>query len=139
MQDVKIIDIDNEQWNMKDQEARNKITALKEDFNSLTTYSTNETLTGEKWIDGKPIYRKVVDVGTLPNTTSKIVLHNIQNINSVVNLKLIAKDKQNNIVCNFGGKEMSIYVDNLNIIIKNDNNFTGYTGYSVIEYTKTTD
>ena len=30
MQDVKIIDIDNEQWNMKDQEARNKIAVLEE-------------------------------------------------------------------------------------------------------------
>ena len=30
MADVKIIDIDNEQWNMKDQEARNKIATLEE-------------------------------------------------------------------------------------------------------------
>ena len=30
MQDVKIVDIDNVQWNMKDQEARNKITTLEE-------------------------------------------------------------------------------------------------------------
>ena len=30
MADVKIIDIDNEQWNMKDQEARNKIAILEE-------------------------------------------------------------------------------------------------------------
>ena len=32
MQDVKIIDIDNEQWNMKDQEARNKIANLENLF-----------------------------------------------------------------------------------------------------------
>ena len=32
MQDVKIIDIDNEQWNMKDQEARNKIANLEKLF-----------------------------------------------------------------------------------------------------------
>lgn len=30
MQDVKIVDIDNVQWNMKDQEARNKIASLEE-------------------------------------------------------------------------------------------------------------
>ena len=34
MADVKIIDIDNEQWNMKDQEARNKIINLE---NALQT------------------------------------------------------------------------------------------------------
>lgn len=32
MADVKIIDIDNEQWNMKDQEARNKIANLEKLF-----------------------------------------------------------------------------------------------------------
>ena len=32
MADVKIVDIDNEQWNMKDQEARNRIAALEELF-----------------------------------------------------------------------------------------------------------
>lgn len=32
MQDVKIIDIDNVQWNIKDQEARNKITNLENLF-----------------------------------------------------------------------------------------------------------
>lgn len=35
MQDVKIIDIDNEQWNMKDQEARNKIANLEILVNKL--------------------------------------------------------------------------------------------------------
>ena len=32
MQDVKMVDIDNVQWNMKDQEARNKIAALEKLF-----------------------------------------------------------------------------------------------------------
>ena len=32
MADVKIIDIDNEQWNMKDQEARNRIANLENNF-----------------------------------------------------------------------------------------------------------
>ena len=39
MQDVKIIDIDNVQWNIKDQEARNKITTLEE---SLTVKDIGE-------------------------------------------------------------------------------------------------
>lgn len=39
MADVKIVDIDNEQWNMKDQEARNRIAALEE---SLTVKDVNE-------------------------------------------------------------------------------------------------
>lgn len=39
MQDVKIIDIDNVQWNIKDQEARNQIAALEE---SLTIKDIGE-------------------------------------------------------------------------------------------------
>ena len=39
MADVKIVDIDNVQWNMKDQEARNRIAALEE---SLTVKDVNE-------------------------------------------------------------------------------------------------
>ena len=37
------------------------------------SYSTNEVKTGGKWIDGKPIYRKVVDFGALPNASEKTV------------------------------------------------------------------
>lgn len=68
MADVKIIDIDNEQWNIKDQVARDKIATLEESFNSLTVYSTNEVKTGKKWINGKDIYRKVVDFPFSSNT-----------------------------------------------------------------------
>ena len=38
-----------------------------------------EVLTAERWIDGKPIYRKVIDFGALPDTTTKSVLHGIEN------------------------------------------------------------
>ena len=37
MADVKIVDIDNEQWNMKDQEARNKNAEQDEKITSLIT------------------------------------------------------------------------------------------------------
>ena len=78
MADVKIVDIDSVQWNIKDQEARNQIATLKENFNSLTVYSTDEVKTNKKWIDGKDIYRKVVVFPFVPN--------NQYNINAVPNL-----------------------------------------------------
>ena len=37
MADVKIVDIDNEQWNMKDQEARNKNTEQDEKIKNIIT------------------------------------------------------------------------------------------------------
>ena len=38
-----------------------------------------------KWIDNKPIYRKVVNFGALPNASIKTVNHDISNLNTVVN------------------------------------------------------
>lgn len=33
----------------------------------MSKYSTSEVLTGDTWIDGKPIYLKVIDWGTIPS------------------------------------------------------------------------
>ena len=49
MQDVKIIDIDNVQWNIKDQEARNKIATLETE---VSTNIPNRFTVDEKRIDG---------------------------------------------------------------------------------------
>lgn len=41
MADVKIIDIKSEQWNMKDQMARNDITTMKENINNIQILLSN--------------------------------------------------------------------------------------------------
>ncbi len=50
------------------------------------SYSTTEQKTGGVWIDGKPIYRKVVNFGALLNTANKTVAHNIANIDKIVKM-----------------------------------------------------
>lgn len=40
-------------------------------WNGGGTYSTAETDTGQKWIDGKTIYRRVLDMGYLVNNDIK--------------------------------------------------------------------
>ena len=55
---------------------------LKEKITDLTTYSTEEVKTGEKWVDGKPIYKKVVQV-TLSDTNSHATPHNIANVDKI--------------------------------------------------------
>lgn len=47
------------------------------DISNSQTYAITETLTGETWIDNKPIYRRVFDYGQLPNNSSVGVTHNI--------------------------------------------------------------
>ena len=53
-------------------------------------YSTSEQDTGCKWINGKPIYRKTVNFGVLPNASAKSVTHNITNIDHFVKVEGIA-------------------------------------------------
>lgn len=58
---------------------------LKSTLDNRFNYSTEEQKIG-KWIDGKPLYRKVIDCGNLPNTSSKTVNTSISNIDMVTNI-----------------------------------------------------
>lgn len=68
-------------------DAKSKKVQMK---NLVGSYSESETFTGQYWIDGKPIYRKVVDCGNLPNNTTKQVAHNISNLGNFVSIRGIA-------------------------------------------------
>ena len=61
------------------------INSLSSQISNLANYSTSESDTGMRWIDSKPIYRKVVNFGALPNASTKAVNHGISNLNTVVN------------------------------------------------------
>ena len=67
MADVKIIDIDNEQWNMKDQEARNRIANLEELGNILDWEELKDCNVGNTEIFGNE--------HTLPKGTWLVILH----------------------------------------------------------------
>ena len=58
----------------------NAIIAIIDDEVDHNHYSTDEVETGMYWIDGKPIYRKVINCGALPNNAAKDTAHNIQNL-----------------------------------------------------------
>lgn len=106
-------------------------------------YSITEQKTGGTWIDGKPIYRKVVDCGALPNNTLKTVAHNIANIGFVINLYGIASDGSEWLplpASYYSNSAIGLSVDGTNISLRPYTNRTTYTStYVIIEYTKTTD
>ena len=114
--------------------------------NGLNTYSTTETRVGT-WIDGKPVYRKVVDCGALPNASTKNIAHGISNLNTVTSFQAIAKSPSSNAWLPIPATSpanviyhVSIYMTNTNIVINTGDNKTAYTQtYAIIEYTKTTD
>lgn len=58
----------------------------KAEFTAFNTYSTDEVNTGMKWVDGKTIYSLVVNVGTLPNATVKVIPINASGIKEIIQL-----------------------------------------------------
>lgn len=62
------------------------VTSANIDWSTVSdvNYSMNEVNTGGTWIDGKPIYKKSVDFGWLPNNTTKNVNHGISNFGRLV-------------------------------------------------------
>ena len=100
------------------------------------------------WIDGKPIYRKVINTGVLPNKTSKTVNHNIDNIDFITNyygMAYRAADDtfirlpfvQSEQSLNF---QVAMFIDKTIISLVTASDRSGFTvSYVILEYTKTTD
>lgn len=117
------------------------ITAVKI-ASALTDYSATEQNTGRQWIDSKTIYRKEINLGYLPNAVPGSVAHGISNLSTVVSLSGFATNgtvflplplaRYNNFASQIG-----LYADTTNIIVEPGNDRTAYTGYVIIEYTKT--
>lgn len=108
----------------------------------ISVYSTNELVIG-KWIDGKPLYRKVLSFGALPNNSTKSVAHNVSNLKRIVKLEGFAGSSQN-----LGGitlphataTPIALYADTTNVNVKTSSDATAYTKtYIYIYYTKSTD
>lgn len=121
--------------------AERTITATKIS-SAFTDYSMTEQNTGRLWIDGKVIYRKVVNLGSLPNATPGSVAHGIANLSTVVSLSGFATNGTNFLPLplaryNNFASQIGLYVDKTNVVVEPGIDRTDYTGYVVIEYTKT--
>ena len=123
------------------------VTSAKIDWSTigLSTFSTTETAIGT-WINGKPLYRKVVDTGTLPNNTTKSVSHGLSNLRNIIHIYGAAKNTSNGITFPLpfpstqANAPIYVYADNYNIIIGTATDRTVFSeSYIVLEYTKTTD
>ena len=113
-------------------------------------YSTTEQVVGT-WIDGKPLYRKVVDCGTLPNAANKNIPHGITNLKSIIDMRGIAHcdgalPQNLPLPFPYSGAESNastvpIYMweENGNVVIKALSDRNSYIAYVILTYTKTTD
>ena len=111
-------------------------------LNDRFNYSTTEKVVGT-WIDGKPLYRKVVNLGALPDNNTKSIAHSIQNLKRVVKLEGFAGSSVNKggiTLPHATNAPVALYVDDTNVSVKTSNNASAYTeAYAFVYYTKTTD
>lgn len=136
------------------------ISDINREVDGLSTYSlTTEKVVGT-WIDGKPIYRKVINLGDLTDTSrwtedGILIGFSINNLDKIVKFDTYGYSSWGTVSLNNYmfydnnlGQESSMYtiisvVDQYMqyIIIKNTLAFDTAvtTGVAILEYTKTTD
>lgn len=128
---------------------KNDITSLNSNLNSIREYSTNEKVVG-KWINGKPIYRKVL---TATNTANDVSISTPSNIDVMIDMHVIAVKSDgteqitlpnNSISYSTGNTPRGVVYLAHNASWNHDHLYVvqinGYRNiYAIIEYTKTTD
>lgn len=121
----------------------NEINRVETKINNAIIYSTTEKVIGN-WINGKPIYRKVVDLGDAPNNTLSTISHGISNIESIVNLYGYISDGSSylpipNVVASSGAR-LQLSANKNAIFLGSSTDRSSFKEcYAIIEYTKTTD
>jgi len=103
-------------------------------------YSLSETDTGKRWIDGKRIYRKTIDFGALPSTANKATAHGITTLDKMVSFNAFADNgtiqltiPQAQLTDSFN---IHIYFSQTDIQIQTWDNYSAYSAYVTLEYTK---
>ena len=128
----------------------NCLIAITDDEKDHNHYSTEEVETGMFWIDGKPIYRKVISNITLDNNNNVTVAHGISNFGDLISLRGAGGNSQNAtqipiqyVYSKPSDKQVlgliNPIIDNTNLTIRINGDFSTYTIHIIIEYTKTTD
>lgn len=112
-------------------------------LNNSDSYSTDEIKTNKRWIDNKPIYRKVI---TMQNqAVAQVSIGSISNLDSIVSLNgmLISSTLKNvmgshNDDSNYASR---LYMYGNEIFYQQSSGWqsTSYTIQVIVEYTKTTD
>lgn len=120
----------------------NEIRTVVNNNAGVCDYSTSEINTGKTWIDGKTIYRKVVDTGTLPDQNTKSVAHNISNLDRIIHIEGFfyrssdGMTRSFNFIYGSNSTFAGVQVDNTNISIYASWDTNANGSYVILEYTK---
>lgn len=120
--------------------AENNFVGVYGDEPLIFDHSTNEVNTGAKWIDGTAIYKKTVNIGNLPNNTTKTVAHTITNFDTLIKLEGAFTNGANSAPLPYpattASKIVQVYADATNITIGTGEDRSSYSGYVTLYYTK---
>ena len=117
-------------------------------INDCNTYSTNEINTGKTWIDGKPIYRKIVVIDELPDNTAAAYSSGItDSVDKMLNITGTAMSKNTftnafplPYIDKYSGSNNNIELvwlgTSKEVRITTDTNRTTLCAYIFLEYTK---
>lgn len=107
----------------------------------VNDYSTDEICIG-KWIDGKPLYRKVIVSETIPTQGTVVVQNADTLVNQYGSMKYIPNDQQFNFPFNDGINQIRLMLNNSSheifLVASGDYINYSYVGKAkfVVEYTK---
>ena len=121
------------------------ITSINEDIEEINNrkfnYIEGEVKTNDVWIDGKPIYKKVLNVGEFSFVAGdNTIAHNIVNFGTLIDLKIrnVYEHKLESQYYVWSDYQ-SITIDSSNIIIGASNPSKFINMFIIIEYTKSTE
>lgn len=110
-------------------------------INKLHSYSIEEQRIGT-WINNKPLYRKVIDVGYLPNNSSSTINSGLTNV-LIHKMYGTARNASNSTItlpeANGGNSIRLVFNTSNQVEITTTYDRSAFYGYIVLEYTKTTD
>ena len=117
-------------------------TDIPNGWEQVNDYSTTEIDTGKKWIDGKPIYRKVVS-DTTSSSSDQTMLSTITNLDYCISIKGILVDSGYSIVIpsyvNSNNYTNCAMTDGKKPYLSVSSGYRNKAFTLIIEYTKTTD
>jgi len=143
--DINKLVVNGEQVNSENMEKLLSALFNMEDIQNKLDYSFEEKFTGQKWVDGKKIYKKTIHMETLPNNKGNILYpHGISNIESIVESKIFMNEistdsfmPMNYIYGSNANFKCSASVTKAGISVSNNFDGSGYIGYATIYYTCT--
>jgi len=107
----------------------------------MANYTTAEQALHQNWIDGSKLFRKVIDLGSLPSHGAKFVAHGIVNLGLVVRMAGRAYDGVNHIPLphvhrSDSNKGVPLQVDEVNVRLDAGIDRSSFEGTVVLIYTK---